>query len=165
MLKSVATALLCSAALTVVVCAPVSGASSANQLKFTDVTISAANQSGNSAVVMSITDTSSSPISLMGVSSSVSRMSMIYYDDNMCQGHNRMTWLANIFILSGHVQKLGYRYQGAMLGNLRKALRVGEIVPLKVTWSDFAKPQTVTVMAKVVAPPKGLHFLQTPMKM
>jgi copper(I)-binding protein len=158
-------ALLCSAALLVAVSGPVAEASSLKSLKITDVTITAANQSGNSAVVMSITDNSSSPVSLMGVTSSVSRMSMIYYDDNMCQGNNKMTWLANIFISSGHVQKLGYRYQGAMLGNLRTTLRVGEIVPIKIAWSNFAKYQNVTVMAKVVAPPKGLHFLLTPMKM
>ena len=90
---------------------------------------------------------------------------MIYYDDNMCQGNNKMTWLANIFISPGHVQKLGYRYQGAMLGRVRVALHAGEVIPIKVTWSNFSSSTTLTVLAKVVAPPKGLHFLLTPMKM
>ena len=139
--------------------------SSSSSLKFDKVTVTAARQSGNSAVAMSITDGSSSPVSLLSVTSPVSRMSMIYYDDNMCQGNSKMTWLANIFISPGHVQRLGYRYQGAMLGNLRSVLRVGHSIPITISWSDFSAVRKVTVMATVVAPPKGLHFLQSPMKM
>ena len=143
-----------------------SGAASPSKtLKITDVTMTAAGRSGYSAVTMTLTDGTSLPVSLTSVTSSVSRMSMIYYDDNMCQGNSKMTWLANILISPGYVQKLGYRYQGAMLGNLRTAVHVGETVPVKIAWSDFAKYQDVTVMAKVVAPPKGLHFLLSPMKM
>ena len=140
-------------------------ATGSKALKITDVTVTAAGRSGYSAVAMTIRNGTGLPVSITSVTSSISRMSMIYYDDNMCQGNNKMTWLANILISPGYVQDLGYRYQGAMLGNLRAAVHVGQTVPIRIAWSDFASYKDVTVMAKVVAPPKGLHFLLSPMKM
>ena len=129
------------------------------------VTVTAAKAKGQSAVVMSIANGSGNPISLLSVTSTVSTRSMVDYDDNMCQGGSKMTPLANILIMPSQTQLLGYRYQGAMLSGLRRSLSKGESIPLVLTWSDFQAVHRVTVIAKVVAPPKGLRFLMSPMKM
>jgi copper(I)-binding protein len=132
---------------------------------FERATVTAARSGKNSAVVMLIKNHSGGPISLLSVTSQVSGMSMIYFDDNMCQGSTKMTWLSDILIFPGKVQKLGYRYQGAMLGSLHQKLVEGSTVPLDVRWSDFNVVTTTVVEAKVVAPPKGLHFYMSPMHM
>lgn len=142
-----------------------SSAASVHHVIISDVTVTAAKAEGQSAVVMSIDNTSNSPISLLSVTSPASRMSMIYFDTNMCQGNHAMIWLTNILIMGGHVQELGYQYQGAMISELRQPLVKGSRVPLTITWSDFQHPHTVTVEAKVVAPPKHLRFHMTPMHM
>jgi copper(I)-binding protein len=133
---------------------------------FSRVTVTAAASGHRSAVVMYIDNRTGGPISLMSVTSPVSGTAMIYYDDNMCQPSNTMmTALSNILISAGHVQELGYRYQGAMLGGLRQTLVKGSSVPLVVRWTNFQRVKTVTVTAKVVAPPKGLEFHMSPMAM
>ena len=81
-LKSVGVALLSSVGLAAIVGAPVAAATSKG-LKITDVTVTAAKQSGYSAVSMSITDEAGSPVTLTQVTSSVSGMSMMYFDVNM----------------------------------------------------------------------------------
>ncbi len=146
---------------------PTGGASASSNLpvRFTQVTVTAAAAKGSSAVAMSIANGYEGPISLMLVTSSVSRMNMIYYDSNMCQGTNMMSWLPNILISSHSTQLLGYQNQGAMLGQLTRSLKVGESITLEVKYSNFSAARTVSVTAKVVAPPKGLHFLMSPMRM
>jgi copper(I)-binding protein len=83
---------------------------------------------------------------------------MIDYDTNMCQGNNAMVQLANILIVGGHTQKLGYKYQGAMLRQLKKKIVNGETIPVVVTWSNFQNARSVTIEAKVIAPPRYLNF-------
>jgi copper(I)-binding protein len=156
-------ALLCATAFLALTAVP-AGATS-GKVSFNNVTVTAAASGKNSAVVMSIVNNSRKPISLLSVTARASGMSMIYYDDNMCEGDNMMTWLSNILIIPGHTQKLGYRYQGAMLGNLRQALVKGAMVPLTIRWSDFQKVKTATVEAKVVVAPAGLRFHLSPMSM
>ncbi len=134
-------------------------------LHITNVTVTAARVRGESAVTMSIGNDTGGPISLMNVTSPVSSMNMLYYDTNMCQGNTAMTWLPNILISSHQVQLLGYRNQGVMLSRLQESLKVGQRVPLRIKYSDFSSARTITVDALVVAPPKGLHFLMSAMKM
>lgn len=153
------------AASTVVGGAATSGAVATHRVVISHVTVTAAKASGESAVVMSIDNETAGPISLLSITSPDSRMNMIYFDTNMCQGNHAMIWLTNILIMGGHVQKLGYRYQGAMISRLRTPLIKGTTVPLTVTWSDFQHARTVTVEAKVVAPPKKLRFRMSPMHM
>lgn len=141
------------------------GAVEIHHVIISHVTVTSAKAEGESAVVLSIDNTSKGPISLLSITSPDSRMSMIYFDTNMCQGNHAMIWLTNILIMRGHVQKLGYQYQGAMISKLRQPLLKGSTVPLRITWSDFQKAHTVTVEAKVVAPPKHLRFHMTPMHM
>jgi copper(I)-binding protein len=143
---------------------PVS-ASTNKSVVIADATVTAARAHGNSAVELTITNDLKGPISLTSVSSPVSGMSMIYYDENMCQGNHAMAWLANIFIEPGHVQRLSLKFQGAMLGALHSPLVKGSTVPLVLKWSDFQKASSVTVEAKVIAAPKGLHFHMTAMNM
>jgi copper(I)-binding protein len=141
------------------------GAADSGKVIIADATVTAASANGESAVELTITNNSKGPISLTSVSSPVSRMSMIYYDQNMCQGNHAMAWLANIFIQPGHVQKLALKYQGAMLSELHSALVKGSTVPLVLKWSNFQNATSLTIKAKVVAAPKGLHFHMTAMNM
>lgn len=90
---------------------------------------------------------------------------MIDYDTNMCQGNHAMMQLANILIIGGHTQQLGYRYQGAMLRQLKEKLMKGETIPVVIAWSNFQKAHSVTVEAKVVAPPRHLNFGMISMSM
>jgi copper(I)-binding protein len=141
------------------------GAAKSGNIVINHATVTAARVNGKSAVVLSITNNSKSPISLTSVSSPVSGMSMIYYDENMCKGNHAMAWLASILVEPGHVQQLALRYQGAMLSELHSALKKGSSVPLVIKWSNFQRAHTLTVDAKVVAAPKGLHFHLTAMNM
>lgn len=128
-------------------------------------TVTAAPANGESAVVLSITNNSKGPISLTSVSSPVSGMSMMYFDQNMRHGDHAMAWLTNILVQPGHVQKLALRYQGAMLSELHSALVKGSTVRLVVKWSDFQSARSLTIEARVVAAPKGLHFHTSAMNM
>ena len=114
---------------------------------------------------MSIANKSGEPISLISVTSSDAKTSMIDYDVNMCQGNHAMTLIANILITGGRTQELGYKYQGAMLRQLKTPIVKGETIPLVITWSDFNKVHSATVQAKVVKPPKHLFFGMTGMAM
>jgi copper(I)-binding protein len=136
-----------------------------NKVVISHVTVTAAKSHGNSAVAMTISNNSEEPISLVSVTSSVAKTSMIDYDVNMCQGNHAMTLIANILITGGRTQELGYKYQGAMLRQLKTSIVKGETVPLVITWSNFNKAHTETVEAKVVKPPKHLFFGMTSMKM
>jgi copper(I)-binding protein len=143
-----------------------SGAAAVNsRVVISHVTVTAANIRGDSAVVMSIANNSNDPISLISVTSSVAKSSMIDFDVNMCQGNHEMTLIANILITGRRTQRLGYRYQGAMLRQLKTSILKGGTVPLVVTWSDFNTVHSQTVEAKVVKPPKHLFFGMSSMRM
>jgi copper(I)-binding protein len=143
-----------------------SGASAGvNGIVISHVTVTAAKSHGNSAVEMSISNNSGEPISLFSVTSSAAKTSMIDYDVNMCQGNHAMTLIANILITGGRTQELGYKYQGAMLRQLKTSIVKGGTIPLVITWSDFNKVHTETIEAKVVKPPKHLFFGMTTMAM
>jgi copper(I)-binding protein len=129
------------------------------------VTVTAAKFSGNSAVSMTIENISNGPISLLSVTSPDTQSSMIDYDTNMCQGNHAMMMLANIFISSGHTQKLGYKYQGAMLRHMKMKTVSGESIPVVITWTNFKSAHTVTIHAKVVDPPRHLDFGMSSMEM
>ncbi|MGC2174741.1 MAG: copper chaperone PCu(A)C [Acidimicrobiales bacterium] len=152
--------------LTIAVGAPAVGASSTKgRVVISHVTVTAANAHGNSAVSMTITNDSKDTISLFSVTSPETKTSMIDYDTNMCQGNHAMMELANILIVGGHTQQLGYKYQGAMLRRLKEKIVKGETIPVVVTWSNFSKAESVTVEAKVIAPPKYLNFGMSSMDM
>jgi copper(I)-binding protein len=129
------------------------------------VTVTAANLRGDSAISMTIANHSSNPISLLSITSPVTKTSMIDYDTNMCQGNNAMMQLANILIIGGHTQLLGYKYQGAMLRQLKETIVKGETIPVVITWSNFQTTHSVTVEARVVSPPKYLNFGMSTMEM
>ena len=144
---------------------PSTTVSGSSGIRFTNVTVTAASAHGESAVAMTISNKTNGPISLMTVTSPLSSMNMLYYDTNMCQGDTAMTWLANIFISQNQIQLLGYQNQGVMLARLHQNLKVGTTVPLQVKYSNFSTSRTVTLQARVVAPPNGLHFHLSSMKM
>jgi copper(I)-binding protein len=125
---------------------------------FTHVTVTASKARGNSAVSMTIENNSKDVISLYSITSSVTQSSMIDYDTNMCQGNHAMMKLPNILIYGGHSQHLGYKYQGAMLRQVRDKIIEGETIPIVISWTNFGSAHSVTVEAKVVAPPRYLNF-------
>lgn len=131
----------------------------------TGATVTAAKKGGPSAVVVTIVNKTSNPITLLRVTSPVAAQHMIGYDTNMCQGNHAMIQLTNILITSGHTQALGYKYQGAMLWGLHSALTKGESIPLTLTWSNFQKLESVTVEALVVKPPAHINFGMSGMQM
>lgn len=123
------------------------------------VTVTAARLGGDSAVSMSLANDSGRAISLLSVTSSVARSSMIDYDVNMCQGDHEMSILPNIFIEPGQTQRLGYKLQGAMLSGLRHALVPGSQISLTVEWSNIGHVVTRRLIATVVRAPKGIRFV------
>ena len=143
---------------------PVS-ATTLGKVVIADAMVTAAPANGESAVILTITNDRSGPISLTAVSSPVSGMSMLYFDKNMCKGNHAMRWLGNILIQPGRVQRLALKQQGVMLSSLHSALIKGSFVHLVVNWSDFQTAHSVSIRAKVIAPPKGLHFHFTAMNM
>jgi hypothetical protein len=90
---------------------------------------------------------------------------MIDFADNMCQGGTDMTELPNLLISPHRTQVLGYAYQGAMLSNLHGPFVKGHTVALIIKWTDFHSSHTVTLFAKVIKDPKGLHFSMQGMRM
>jgi copper(I)-binding protein len=142
-----------------------SSASSPKTPTISDVTVTAAAKGHDSAVVLKIVNSTSQPISLLSVTSPSAGGDMIFFDTNMCQGNHAMTVLSNIYISSGFTQKLGYKFQGAMLSALNQELTVGQKVPLVVTWSNFNTLHHSTVEAAVVAPPHHIKFLMGNMSM
>ncbi len=114
---------------------------------------------------MSISNDSKGPISLLSISSPDTSASMIDYDTNMCQGNHAMMLLSNILITSGRQQALGYKYQGAMLRDVKERFAKGATIPVVITWSNFRTAHSVTVEARIVAPPRHLNFGMASMKM
>lgn len=134
----------------------VAGAS--GSVVISSVFVTAAPVGGNSALMMRVANDSNGLIALTSVTTPVSGMSMIYDDKNMLRRNNPMHWLSNIIIKSGHAQELALRNEGVVLSDVRTALVVGEALRLKVTWTDYHRSHSVTVEAKIVSAPKGLHF-------
>ena len=127
-------------------------------------TLTAAGVGGSTAISLSLTNNQGTKILLTDISSPIASSSMIFYDANMCQGNNAMMPLQNIAVSSGNTQLLGYKYQGATLSGLSRTLKIGEKDPLTVEWTDAdGVPQTLQVLANVVAPPKGLDLSTTKM--
>lgn len=143
-----------------------SNASTSSGVSFSVATLTATSSTGESALNVTITNNTNLPISLSSVTSPAARMGMIYYDANMCQGHNGMVWLPDLFIVAHSVQHLGYQYQGAMLAHLRHSLALHQHVNVRFTWTSFTSQiQVKSISALVIAPPHGLHFDLTIMKM
>lgn len=130
-----------------------------------DVTVTAAARGHDSAVALKIVNSTSQPISLLSVGSPNAGGDMIFFDTNMCKGNHAMTVLPNIYISSGFTQRLGYRFQGAMLSALYRKLTVGQKIALIITWSDFNAVHHSTIEAAVVAPPRHIKFLMGNMSM
>jgi len=127
-------------------------------------TLTAARVGGSTAISLSLTNNQGTKILLTDISSPIASSSLIFYDANMCQGNNAMMPLQNIAVSSGNTQLLGYKYQGATLSGLSRTLKIGEKDPLTVEWTDAdGVPQTLQVLANVVAPPKGLDLSTTKM--
>lgn len=140
------------------------GASS-GKVAISSVTVTAAVRGSDSAVVLHLHNGTAKPLLLLSIKSPAAARHMIGYDTNMCQGNQAMVALANILVIAGNTQNLGYRFQGAMLGGVRRSLLIGQRVPLVITWSDFSVVHKTNITATVVKPPKGLRFIMTGMKM
>jgi copper(I)-binding protein len=133
-------------------------------LDITGATLTTANAGGDSALSVILRNTSSQTLYMTGIGSSIARSSMIFYDSNMCQGDSAMIPLQNIAISSGATQKLGYKYQGAMLGALTTKLKLGGSAPMQLSVKDSKNHlSTFTFKAKIVDAPKGLHFAMSGM--
>jgi copper(I)-binding protein len=141
---------------------PASAAQSA--LKVDGPTVTASNTLDASSISVRLTNESNTSIVITSISSPDASAAMLFYDANMCQGGHAMTMLNNIFMPSHGIQQLGYRFQGSMLMKLSHAFVPRERVPLVIHWFGNGVHET-RVMAVVVAPPKGLRFDMSSMKM
>jgi copper(I)-binding protein len=123
------------------------------------VTLSANHQKGRSAVSLQLANGTDGQIAVTSVSATVATAAMLHFDADMCQNNSTMTPLREIDVAAGHVQVLGYRNQGAMLGGLRQTLLPGQHVEVTVAWRDArGARQSQTVTALVVKPPANLHL-------
>lgn len=129
------------------------------------VTVTAAKGGGEAAIVMTLKNGTTGPVSLLSVTSPDAGEGMIFFDTNMCQGNHAMTMLANLYVSAGFTQKFGYKFQGAMIGLLHKALVVGQKIPLVVLWSDFHGFKKTKVVATVVPAPATIKFVMGSMEM
>jgi copper(I)-binding protein len=129
------------------------------QLTVSHVTITVNVKGARSAVSMQLANGLSKSIALLSIKSPVARGAMMHFDSNMCQGNSTMIKLAEVDISSGHVQVFGYKHEGAMLAGLEESLRIGQRIPLTLTWqtSNQAISQT-NIVATVVKPPSHLHL-------
>lgn len=134
-------------------------------VSFSRPTLTAGPRGGDSAVVLQIKNTSSTPISILSITSPDATSSMIGFDTNMCNGDSLMTPLTNVLIPGANAQLFGYRNQGAMLSGLKTSLTASSSVTLVVRWSDFQQAHTTVLHARVVTPPKGLTFKMARMRM
>jgi len=133
-------------------------------LDITGATLTTANAGADSALTVTLRNTSSHTLYITGIGSSIARSSMIFYDSNMCQGDSAMIPLQNIAVSPGTIQKLGYKYQGAMLGALTTKLQLDGSAPMQINVKDSKNRfSTLTFKAKIVSPPKGLHFAMSGM--
>ena len=129
-------------------------------------TLTAAPSSGESALTVSITNTSTKPLTLLSITTQSAKGWMLFYDANMCQGNQTMQYLANIFIPKGHTQQLGYTHQGAMLWRLSTPFKTGGTVLLDFKFAQAnGTDETVFPSAKVVPSPRHLRFIMSGMSM
>jgi copper(I)-binding protein len=91
-------------------------------------------------------------------------MYMLDYDSNMTKSGSHMVAASSIKVKSGHSLTLGLKGEGAMLGSLSKALKVGSEVPLTLGWHSKSKPITTLqgFNARVVKGPKKIYFGGSP---
>jgi len=123
------------------------------------VTLTEAAVGEDSALVFHVTNGTSSTITLTALSSPVSSLGLMHYDENMCRADSTMVELPNISIAPHSVQELGYRFQGAMLMKVRQSLPLGARVAVSVMWQRHnSAPVTTRLWATVVAAPAGLNF-------
>ena len=131
----------------------------AEKVQISGASLTAASVGGSSAIVLTMKNNSDKNVLITGFSTAQAAHSMIFYDSNMCQGNTTMAALPNILVAPGQSQSLGYKYQGAMLSGLTRALVVGESVNLTLLWNEVGgSAQSATFTAKVVKAPAGLHF-------
>jgi len=133
-------------------------------LDITGATLTTANAGGDSALSVTLRNTSSQTLYITGIGSSIARSSMIFYDSNMCQGDSAMIPLQNIAVSPGTTQKLGYKYQGAMLAALTTKLQLDGSAPIQLSVKDSKNHfTTFSFKARIVSAPKGLRFAMSGM--
>jgi len=130
-----------------------------HNLQITGATLTAAPTGGNSAIALTIKNSMKKNIVITGFTSADAGAAMIFYDSNMCQGNTTMTALPNILLAPGQSQNLGYKYQGAMLSQLKRALLVHQNLQIELLWHEVGGAnQSQEISATVVKAPAGLHF-------
>jgi len=135
-------------------------AASKPTIHVTNATVTSARKGHSSAISLQLTNNTGSTIWITSVTSPLSPMDMIDYDANMTEANSHMVGVAYIKVRSGRSISLSLRGEGAMLGALTTAFKVGSTVPLVLAWHTKASsdPRHLDVTALVIKGPKRLYF-------
>ena len=136
---------------------PAAAQAAAPQLPvFTNARPTAAPARGLSAVMVKISNPSSSPLTIYRVRSSFAPDAMLHYDVNMCQRGNQMNALPLVVIPAHRTLTLSTRGVGAMLTPIATRLVIGEQRSLTLLYSLNLHRATMKFDARVVPAPRGL---------
>jgi copper(I)-binding protein len=120
------------------------------------VHLTAAPKKGLTVVLATVTNVSNKPMTIYRVTTKFAPAAMLHYDVNMCQKGNQMNVLPMVVIPPHRHITLSTKGVGVMLTPISHALRVGERVPISLTYAIDLRRQTLNLTADVIAPPKGL---------
>jgi copper(I)-binding protein len=136
------------------------GASTKTPLLVKGATVTSAKKGHATAVSLTLTNETSATVWITSVTSSLSSSYMMDYDANMMNRSSDMVAVSSIKVKGGHSVTLSLQGEGAMLGSLSRALKVGTEIPLVLGWHSKSRPITVHLdfVARVVKGPKRLYF-------
>ncbi|MGD0054840.1 MAG: copper chaperone PCu(A)C [Acidimicrobiales bacterium] len=140
----------------------VSAATRTIQVK--DATVTSARRGHASAISLDIINETGSTVWITSVTSPLSPMDMIDYDANLTKANTHMVGVAYLKVRTGRSLRLSLRGEGAMLGAVTAAFKVGSTVPLVLGWHSKSQGATrhLDVTALVVKGPKKLYFGGSP---
>jgi copper(I)-binding protein len=136
------------------------GAAAKPSLVIKGATVTSAKKGHATAVSMIVTNETSATVWITSVTSSLSSMYMMDYDVDMLNRSSDMVAISSIKLKAGHFITLSLKGEGAMLGSLSRALKVGAEIPLVLGWHSRSRPITMRLdfLARVVKGPKKLYF-------
>ena len=136
------------------------GASAKPSLVIKGATVTSAKKGHATAVSLTLTNETSTTVWITSVTSSFSPTYMMDYDANMLKRSSDMVAVSSIKVKEGRSVTLSLHGEGAMLGSLSRALKVGSEIPLVLGWHSKSRPITahLNFLARVVKGPKKLYF-------
>jgi copper(I)-binding protein len=133
------------------------GATTIQKFGVKHVTVTTAKKGSPSAITFTLTNFKGPAMWVTSVSSPLSNSAMMDYDANMTLPTSHMVATHSVKVRSGQAVVFSYEGQGAMLGSVSKALKVGGHITISFAWHSSAYPlphhQNLTALV-VKAKPK-----------